>query len=370
MQRHRLCLSNPAAPWLGAALVLAAIPGYWLAPRVFFASWLAASWFGLGLVLGALSWLWIHQLTGGQWGAVLRPHVLRLAARLPRVLVLFLPLAFGLPLLYAWAASPGTTASDAPLGRAFLMAWQSPLFFALRCAFYAGVWLWLAHRARTLASAGQAAISVMLHMAFTSLAAIDALVALIAGWSSSGFALAALAGQAVGGGALVVALACRELGPAPAQPVNDGVPLSRDFGNLLLTAVLAWAYLAFMQLLIIWAENLPREISWFVPRLQTGWIWAGAALVVLHFALPLVVLLFRAVKDAPRRLGFVALALVGANAFDAVWLVLPSVAPHALAAWWLAPCLMAGLTLLSFGGRAMRIESSPPVHQEFGHVGT
>ena len=72
--------------------------------------------------------------------------------------------------------------------------------------------------------------------------------------------------------------------------------------------LMTWAYLAFMQLLIIWAENLPREIAWYLPRLQTGWRWIGVALVLLQFALPLLALLQRAVKDRPQRLAAVARA--------------------------------------------------------------
>ena len=77
---------------LGVVFVVAALPGAWLAPAAFFAAWLAACVLAIGLVLGALSWLWIHRLTGGIWGDVLRPHVLRLAARLPLCLLLCLPL--------------------------------------------------------------------------------------------------------------------------------------------------------------------------------------------------------------------------------------------------------------------------------------
>jgi hypothetical protein len=350
-------LSSPLAPLLGAGLLLVALPEIRWAPPVFFAAWLAACWFNLGLVLGALTWLWIHRLTGGTWGDLLRPQVLRLAARLPRVLVLCAPLVFGARLLYPWLGDAGD--GGAAGEHAFLQAWHVPSFLAVRFVVYAIVWLALAQTARRLLSSGGAAASLMLQLVVTSLAAVDALVALVPGWSSSVFGLLALTGQAFGGGAAVIALACGALRRAGNQPVSEGVPLSRDFGNLLLTAVLLWAYLSFMQLLIIWAENLPREISWYVPRLQTGWILVGAALIVVHFALPLFLLLFRSLKDSPVRLERLAVAMVVAHALDVAWLVLPSVAPHDLAAWWLVPALMLGLALLCFGGGSLRILSTP-----------
>ena len=41
---------------------------------------------------------------------------------------------------------------------------------------------------------------------------------------------------------------------------------AQDLGNILLTYAMLWAYLAFMQLLVIWAEDLPAEIGWYVAR--------------------------------------------------------------------------------------------------------
>src|SRR5262249_78495 len=53
--------------------------------------------------------------------------------------------------------------------------------------------------------------------------------------------------------------------------VSDRAAISRlslpdnlnDLGNLLLTLVMLWAYLAFAQFLIIWSGNLPEEIPWY-----------------------------------------------------------------------------------------------------------
>ena len=365
-QRRWLSLSQPAAPWLGVVLVVAALPGYWVAPRTLFACWLAACWFALGIVLGSLSLLWVHRLTGGTWGSVLRPHVAELAARMPRVLLAFLPLGFGLPLLYASFAANAPSTAAVPIDRLFLDAWHSPSFFLLRWLGYAAVWWWLARRSRAPLSAGAAAASLVLHLAVTSLAAVDALVALVPGWSSSGFALAALVGMAYGGGAWAIAAACRSLQLAAPQPATDGIPVSRDLGNLLLMATLLWAYLYFMQFLIIWSVNLPREIAWYVPRLQTGWRFGGLALLLLHLALPFLLLLFRAVKDAPRRLAAVAIGMVAIHAFDVLWQTLPSVAPHDWLGWWLAPLVMAGLMLLCFGGSTVHRAALPS--SEFADV--
>ena len=89
-----------------------------------------------------------------------------------------------------------------------------------------------------------------------------------------------------------------------------------DLGNLLLTFLMTWMYLAFVQFLIVWAEDLPRETNWFLPRLQSEWVILAVMVVVLQFALPFALLLFRRLKRDPRWLGLIALLILVGN-----WLV-------------------------------------------------
>src|SRR5207237_10777820 len=130
----------------------------------------------------------------------------------------------------------------------------------------------------------RAAASIVAHAIVTSLAAIDLVMSLMPLWSSTVFGLLVLTGQLLAGAALAVGITARWRAHAVRA---SAPPVWRDLANLLLAWVLSWAYLAFVQLLIIWAEDLPREIAWYVPRLQTGWRHVGVALVVLHLALPL-----------------------------------------------------------------------------------
>jgi hypothetical protein len=146
-------------------------------------------------------------------------------------------------------------------------------------------------------------------------------------------------------GAMALAVAHVGLRRSPGS-----VPEFNDLGNLLLMYVMTWAYLAFMQFLIIWVGNLPREIAWYVPRLQTGWVALGVILVVFHFFAPLAILLFRSAKRSALFLGSLAAALLAVHVIDVYWLVAPSVRPlgfhvsffdvlalaAAAALWWFA----------------------------------
>lgn len=337
------------------ALVLAAIGA---APRTALACWLAAWWWALGVVLGVFANGWIHALTGGAWGRPVRAAAAVLSPRLPWLLPGLAVVAFGLHDLYPWASLDDAGWKRLAQQPAFLRAWLSPAFFAARLLAYAVAW-WLLARPASLATRGRAAASVIAYALVTTLASVDLLASLVPGWSSTAFGLVAMATQAFCGAAAVALLG---LADGPPVPGTAGVPLSRDIGNLLLMWCMGWAYLAFMQFLVIWSENLPREIAWYVPRLQSGWRWGGIALVLAMFAVPFTALLFRAVKDRPRRLRALAVVVLAAGAFDCAWMVLPSIVPHDPRAWWLAPLAFAGMALVLFAGPQPRHAAARSAH--------
>jgi hypothetical protein len=336
---------RPATLPAGGLLLFVSLAGWWIDQPLFFAAWLSAWWFCLGVVLGATANGWLHTLTGGAWGELLWPSTRQLQRRLPWVLLLFLPMLLGIHVVYPWSADPqGWLASmDHP---AFQQHWFDLRFFGLRLVAYALLWAWMA-RAGRVRQPGRAAAMMALHTLVTSLAAVDLLMSLVPAWSSSVFGWLALMGQMTAGAAASILLAA--LGGAAPRPAREAPPVWRDLGNLLIMFVLVQAYLQFMQFLIIWAENLPREISWFVPRLQTGWSAVGLALVLLQFAAPLLALLWRSNKDRPRRLACIAGGLLAMQAVDAAWLVVPSVQAQGFGAWWQLPLVFGGMALLLFG---------------------
>ncbi len=114
--------------------------------------------------------------------------------------------------------------------------------------------------------------------------------------------------------------------------------------------VMMWAYVAFVQFLIIWAENLPNEIVWYVPRMQTGWLWLGVLLVVAGLFVPLFLLLFRAIKQDRLRLRKLAAVLCLLGWFESVWVTLPSIRGLTWHAVWMAPLALisAAALLIAF----------------------
>src|SRR6202041_3787737 len=74
-----------------------------------------------------------------------------------------------------------------------------------------------------------------------------------------------------------------------------------DLGNLMLAFTMLWAYLSFSQFLIIWAGNIKDEIPWYMTRAFGSWGKLAVVLIVLHFALPFLLLLQRNIKRRVHR---------------------------------------------------------------------
>ncbi|HJV83895.1 MAG TPA: hypothetical protein VJ698_00350 [Noviherbaspirillum sp.] len=348
-------------------IILAAIcvAAWRYAPAAFFAAYLAAWWFCTGLVMGGLANVWAHNLTGGRWGEAIRGPLLDLSRLMWLLALLFLPLLFGMRELYPWAGlaaqGPQRWAGELPLHSAgFKSAWLSPSFFVVRSIAYLVLWTLLAHlsrRPRLERSARFAAAALILYGLSVSLAAVDWIMSLMPLWYSSAFGLVAGTGQMLAGMALAVVLAARANLRAEASlpPI-----VFRDLGNLLLMYVMTWAYLVFTQFLIIWAENLPHEIVWYVARMNGGWLVVAWLLTLFHFFVPLVILLFRNVKQAPVLLGWIAAGLLAMHLLDVWWMILPSLAVEWMQWLWAAP-----LAILVFGAMAWALVRGPyPVQLE------
>jgi hypothetical protein len=140
--------------------------------------------------------------------------------------------------------------------------------------------------------------------------------------------------------------------------LNRRAPLDRiivkdhfhDVSNLMLAFVMLWAYFSFSQYLIIWAGNLPAEISWYQHRLDTGWRLVGTGLMLFHFAVPFVLLLLRVVKRTPDYLVKLAVGMLIVRVIDLLWLIAPEFHQGFSISWMdvVLPIALFGLWLAAF----------------------
>lgn len=348
---------------IGGVAAVACALGAFADPAQFFRSYLTAYLLWLGISLGCLAILMLQHLSGGVWGFVIR-RLLEAATRVfPLLALLFLPLLFGLHQLYPWA-DPAKVAQDPLLQHK--AAYLNVTGFVARAVFYFALWCGLSHllsrwsleqdqvpRA-ALRDRMQAfsAVGLLLYGLTTTFSAVDWVMSLDPHWYSTIYGMLFMAGGAVGGMALVIAMASLL---ARHRPLSDVLAPGHfhDLGKLLLAFVMIWAYFAFSQFLIIWSGNLPEEITWYHVRLAGGWRLVGLALLLFHFVLPFLLLLSRDLKRQGRALALVAAAVLAMRYVDLYWMVAPSF-PEAAAGLqfhWLdlaAPLAVGGLWLAEF----------------------
>jgi len=300
----------------------------------FFRSYLFAYVFWLAIPMGCMAILMLHHLTGGWWGYPIRRLLEAGTRTFVWMAALFVPVLLGMSHLYKWA-QPAQVAAD-PLLQ-YKRPYLNPQFFTARVVIYFAIWIglsrllnkWSSEQDRTgdprLATRLEALSGpgLILWGIAVTYSSIDWVMSLEAHWFSTMYGMIVMVVAALTAMSFVV-FVLRKL--SEQEPIAHAVTASQfnDLGNLMLTFVMLWAYLSFSQFLIIWSGNIKDEIPWYTARAFGGWGAIAAILIVLHFALPFLLLLQRGVKRRLQMLSLVAGMLIVLSLMDVYWLVAPA----------------------------------------------
>jgi len=348
---------------LGFGVIVAI--GAWRQPEQFFRAYLMAFMAWLGVTLGSMAILMLRHLTKGAWGMVIR-RILGAAMRCsPLMALLFVPLLFGLPRLYPWAR-PLNLITDAHLRehlQEITKTYLSVNGFIIRAVIYFAIWnllsflltKWSAEQdhppmrdnsSRFKALSGPGLILYGLTITF---AAIDWVMSIDPSWISTIFGLSFLIGQVLA--ALCFAVVVERI-LFRYKPMSELLKPEQvhDHGKFMLAFIMVWAYFSFSQWLIIWAGNLPEEITWYFRRLNGGWGYVGLVLVLFHFAVPFVMLISRSFKRDITRLVWLAVWLLLMRYVDLFWIIEPNFSVTFNLTWLdlVVPVAMGGLWLAYF----------------------
>jgi hypothetical protein len=340
---------------------ISAATAYW-SWQDFIRAYLMGLMMWLGVTLGSMAILMLRHLTKGAWGMVIR-RILGAAMRnIWVVTVLFIPIwvevFLGHHSLYPWLDPAKIQANDH-------LRWiagkylNSPGFIA-RSAIYFLVWNLISffltkwsreqdspqapdHTLRFKAVSGP---GILLYGFTISFAAIDWIMSLDPTWISTIYGLLILIGQVLS--ALCFAIVVERI-LFKYRPMSELLKPEQvhDHGKFMLAFIMVWAYFSFSQWLIMWAGNLPEEITWYIRRLNGGWGGVGLVLVLFHFVVPFVLLLSRPFKRDITRLVWLAVWMLLMRWVDLFWIIEPNfsatfrvtpaeiVVPIAMGGFWL-----------------------------------
>ncbi len=353
----------------------------------FWQSYLLAYVFWLEITLGCLAIVMTHHLAGGRWGLVIRRLMETGAMTLPLMVLLFVPLLFGLDKLYLWT-DPGKVAQSELLQHKSV--YLNVPFFLTRTVIYFVVWLGLAYWLNRWSleqdrTAGPAvairlrrlsALGLILYVLTATFAGYDWLMSLEPEWFSSIYGILFIVGQVLAALAFAVIMLAWSHRQASVERVAGSAWANHfnDLGNFILAFVMIWAYISFSQFLIIWSANLPEEAVWYYHRSQGGWQWVGLALILFHFALPFFLLLSRRIKRQALLLVILAAFIFFMRWVDLFWLMVPAFHPQGLHLHWLdgvAPIAIGGIWLAVFTrqltGKPLLPRHDPRLQEAFGH---
>ncbi|HVK15376.1 MAG TPA: hypothetical protein VM533_00415 [Fimbriiglobus sp.] len=351
----------------------------------FFLAYLVGWVFILFLPFGSMSLLMIGYLTTASWQLVLRRSFQAATRTLPVVALLGLPIVVSLFISvpahdsagsasatetaspFWWADKTWTSDTAANIAAAKGMPelaveenqhkihdYLNPTFFIVRFVLYFALWYTIIHllnkwgrraeesddanaQYNLKAISGPGVVAWGLSGTF---AITDWVMSVEPTWASSMFPV-------VFGMNSFISAIC--IGVLTFYALNAGKPdvlaivkdkFRIDIGTLLFGFTMVWAYASFCQYMLIWAGNLPEEITYYRKRGDHGWEVLAYILMAFHWFLPFIVFLFREVKTSPRAMRRMAWLLLTVCALDVVWWIVPALprpdgglhAPMALAA--------------------------------------
>lgn len=368
---------------LGLALMTISALGGWQQPDDFFFAYLAGWAFLLTTALGGLLFLIFHHLTRASWNVTTSRINEALIWAFPLLFVLGLPLLFGMHDLYHWTHAELYDPSSSHYDE--ILAGKRPYlnlpFWSIRMVLYFAAWTFVSYRLYTFSVRqdvdpdssipaklrSTSAWGLPLTAVTLAFASYDILMSLDPHWFSTIFGVYFFAGGILSAVAVItlIALLLQNVGG-----LLEGVVTRehyQDLGKYMFGFVVFWAYIAFSQYMLYWYGGIPEETVWFQHRLQGGWGWHSAYLVLLHFIVPFLVLLPRATKRSHVIMSVMSVWVIGMHWFDIHWIVLPVLRDSASVHWLDITCWL-GLTGIFAGAIMYRLRRHPLVPQNHPYL--
>ena len=318
------------------ALVLALInPGY-------LQSYLVGFMYALGGGLGGFLALCAIHLAGKTWSMNIRRICEAAAGTVPVIGLFIIPILLGMKSLYPWMHTHDLDHHVGELVEKKVL-WLNPTGFQIRAVIYYLLWIAMIlpmlawsrkqdetgdpkYRAKMKIQAGPGVLAHFLIMTFAS---VDWVMSIEPIWFSSIFGVMFVIGQVLTILAFSLVFVCWL---ANFEPIKSTLTQDRlhSLGKLQFAFIVFWTYVELSQFVIIYAANMPEEVSWYMNR-------AGAVdhpspyrlltfcLVFSQFVIPFLVLVNRHSKRVRAVIPKIAICLLIVRVVDLYWIISPSI---------------------------------------------
>ncbi len=307
----------------------------------------------VSLPIGGMTLMLIGYMTHASWALVFR-RIFQAATRTwPLMFVLFLPVAFsvfaGHSSSFWWAVDAKEFAADHAGGDPVVeheVAHRQGLylngpFFLLRAGIIFGAFGLIMRAMRKWAPKaeddgdvkykaklnGMSGACILLWALLFTVAVTDWVMSVEPTWASSMFPVVAAMNMFITSMAFAALIFYTLVGEnqTALSIVKDKFRI--DIGSLTFGFTMIWTYASFCQFMLVWAGNIPEEITYYRRRLNGGWEFVAYSLMVVHWFLPFVLFLFREIKTNPVSMRWMSVLLLSICAVDVIWWIVPSI-PH------------------------------------------
>lgn len=371
-QKKELPKKFSTAGWILVAIgLLLIVVSYLVNPMRASFNNVVALMFTAGISVGALVLVALEHLSGAVWSTPARRISEFLAASIPFVVLLGIPLLFNLHGLFHWTHEDAVKSDHylqikAPYLNTMFFIIRYFVIFALLLIFY---FIFIGNSRKqditkdqelTRKNVKLSAVFMPVAAIGISFLAIDWMMSLEPHWYSTIFGIYYITATLLAGLAATT-FAVVSLNEKGYLHPSIGPDHYYSFGALLFGITNFWAYIAFSQFLLIWYANIPEETAWFMMRWTGGWKYVTIAMIVIRFAIPYLGLLTAPSKTDPKRLKIVSIIILFAHLFDMYWLIMPTYSDAAVFSYFeiAFPVFAVGILILVFSHQAKKHNMIP-----------
>ena len=293
--------------------------------------------FFLSISLGAHIFIPIMYVTKASWNVVLRRLAEVMAAVMPLLAVLAIPVIIFAGHIYGWM-NPEVAATHA---MAHKTGYLSQNAFILRWVIYFAIWsgyaLFFWRQSVAQDKSGELEITrrmenfsgfaLMLCGLSIAAAAFDLLMSVDPLWFSTMFGVYYWAGGFVTFWAVMTLFTLGLQNSGRMERIVSPEHF-HDYGKAMFAFTFFWGYIAFSQYMLYWYANIPEETHWYLIRSTNGWGEVGLTTLFATFALPFAGLISRFAKRKRKILAFWAFWIIIAQWINLYWVVMPQFSEH------------------------------------------